>query len=90
MQSHSDRLGVCAGRSGKPTIILDKNFHVWLTNPTGDSMDISAGELFGFGTGQYQNAVVQRSFGQISLHGWNRVAFQGKVHHGSLHIYIYI
>jgi len=51
-------LGVCTGRSGKPTIILDKNFHVWLTNPTGDSMEISAGELFGFGTGQYQNVVV--------------------------------
>lgn len=61
------RLGVCAGRNGKPTMILDKNFHLWLTNPTADSMEISAGELFGFGTGQYQNVVVQRSFGRILL-----------------------
>lgn len=30
-------------------------------------MEISAGELFGFGTGQYQNVVVQRSSDLISL-----------------------
>ena len=31
---------------------------MWLLNPTSEPMPVVAGELFGFGTGQYNNQVV--------------------------------
>ena len=54
------RLATVPGRSGKPTLAIDKSFQVWLLNPTNEPMQVSAGELFGFGTGSYSNTVVQR------------------------------
>ena len=56
------RLGAVAGKGGKPTMVLTKDFHVWLLNSTSEAMEMDAEELFGFGTGQYQNQVVSRAF----------------------------
>lgn len=57
--SHA-RLGAIVGKTGKPTIAICKDYHVWLLNSVSDPMEIVAGELFGFGTGQYSNQVVMR------------------------------
>ena len=61
------RLGAVAGRAGagKPSIVLTKDYHVWLLNPTSEPMQVVAGELFGFGTGQYSNQVV---LGALAFH----------------------
>eukprot|EP00438_Fugacium_kawagutii_P006468 Skav206265 [mRNA] locus=scaffold265:244596:255091:- [translate_table: standard] len=54
----TDRLlGVVPGRQGKPTVVVCKNHQIWLLNPTEEDMEVTAGELFGFGTGQFANVV---------------------------------
>ena len=60
-------MGAVAGRAGagKPSLVLTKDYHVWLLNPTSEPMQVVAGELFGFGTGQYINQVV---LGALAFH----------------------
>ena len=47
------RLGTSLGKAGKPTVVIDKSHHIWLLNSGEESLTVTPGELFGFGTGQY-------------------------------------
>eukprot|EP00434_Breviolum_minutum_P027937 symbB.v1.2.024718.t1/scaffold2362.1/size81346/1 len=51
------RLGVCVGKNGKPTVVIDQAHNIWLLNSSDETMDVTAGELFGFGTGAYTTIV---------------------------------
>ena len=46
------------GRVGKASILVDEQYNVWLGNLTDVSLALHAGELFGFGTGQFKELVV--------------------------------
>lgn len=53
----TDRLGSVVGKAGRPTIIIDKEHGIWLMNGSQEAMEMSAGELFGFGCGEYVNQI---------------------------------
>lgn len=46
------------GKAGKPTVVLDKDFGLWLLNPGDAKIKVPCSELCGFGTGAYKNGVV--------------------------------
>ncbi|CAK9097688.1 FO synthase subunit 1, partial [Durusdinium trenchii] len=76
-----ERLGAVAGKGGKPTMVLTKDFHVWLLNSTSEAMEMDAGELFGFGTGQYQNQVVSRESEETLGLAWRLASDRNIVSH---------
>ncbi|CAK9045232.1 unnamed protein product [Durusdinium trenchii] len=55
----SDRLALVAGKAGKPSILLDKEYNVWLGNDTDAAATWSGVELFGFNTGTYEVKIVR-------------------------------
>ncbi|CAK9076028.1 unnamed protein product [Durusdinium trenchii] len=65
-----ERLGALPGRAGKPTLALDKDFHLWLVNSSNEEMEVTAGELFGFGTGSYNTQVVTREAEETNGLAW--------------------
>ncbi|CAK9045245.1 unnamed protein product, partial [Durusdinium trenchii] len=54
----SSRIGTLVGKAGKPTVVLDKDFGLWLLNPGDAKIKVPCSELCGFGTGAYKNGVV--------------------------------
>ena len=52
------RLGFVMGKAGKPSIAILEDFSLWLYNPAPTPIEVVAGELFGFGTGNYVEASV--------------------------------
>ncbi len=59
LSSSHIRLGVTQSKNGKPAVALLKDYTLWLMNPTDQSMEVSAGELCGFGTGSYEESIVR-------------------------------
>lgn len=53
------RLALVAGKAGKPSILLDKEYNVWLGNDTDAAATWSGVELFGFNTGTYEVKIVR-------------------------------
>ncbi|CAK9008254.1 FO synthase subunit 1 [Durusdinium trenchii] len=51
------RLGASLGKGGKPTVVIDTSHHIWLLNSSDQAMQVTAGELSGFGTGQFSVTV---------------------------------
>ena len=49
------------GKAGKPAIVVDDSFQLWLGNMNDEELYIPPGELFGFSTGQFVQAVVRTS-----------------------------
>ena len=48
-------------KNGKPSVILMKDYSLWLMNPTDSKMDIAAGEICGFGTGAFEEMIIRAS-----------------------------
>lgn len=59
----AEKLGTLVGRSGRPTVVIDKDHQIWLLNTTEEELEVLPGELFGFGCGDYQNSICNLAFG---------------------------
>ena len=46
-------------KNGKPAVVLLKDYSLWLVNPSESQMEVSAGEICGFGTGSFDEAIVR-------------------------------
>ena len=55
------RLAATQCKNGKPAVVLGKDYTLWLFNMTDSEMEVTAGELAGFGPGTFENLLV-RSF----------------------------
>ncbi|CAL1141851.1 unnamed protein product [Cladocopium goreaui] len=55
----TDRLAMTQSKNGKPSVILMKDYSLWLMNPTDSKMDIAAGEICGFGTGAFEEMIIR-------------------------------
>ena len=42
----------------RPAIVIGDDFSVWIGNTTDAAVTVECGELFGFGTGSYEEKVV--------------------------------
>ena len=45
---------MCPGKNGKPTIVISKDYKVFLGNLTDEEAVYTAGELFGFNLGAFE------------------------------------
>ena len=48
------------GKATKPAIIIDSHYQVWLGNVNDTELEVTAGDLFGFGTGTYGEQALVR------------------------------
>ncbi len=53
------RLGFVLGKANKPSILISKDFDVYVGNLTNDALVLCAGELFGFYTGCFESKIIQ-------------------------------
>ena len=53
------RLGFSQGKNNKPSLLISKDFDIYLGNLTAEALSVSAGELFGFYTGSYESKIIQ-------------------------------
>eukprot|EP00438_Fugacium_kawagutii_P007288 Skav235682 [mRNA] locus=scaffold280:19379:22054:+ [translate_table: standard] len=56
------RLGSVAMRANKPALVLTSDFDLWAGNSGDTQLNLEPGELFGFSTGQYEDATLNRFF----------------------------
>ncbi|CAK9026417.1 unnamed protein product [Durusdinium trenchii] len=61
-----ERLALCPGKSGRPSIVISKTYGVFLGNFTTEEMLVKPGELFGFNTGAFQVLIIR---GALALLG---------------------
>lgn len=55
------RKATLQGRHGKPTVVVDNNWVIWLGNESADQLTIQGGaELFGFNTGVFDFKICER------------------------------
>lgn len=40
-------------------MVLQKDYSLWLLNPSDHQMDVTAGEICGFGTGSYDEGIIR-------------------------------
>ncbi|CAK9102225.1 unnamed protein product [Durusdinium trenchii] len=57
----ADRTATVAGKSGKPSIIIDKDMKIWIGNESDSAMSLKPTELFGFNTGAFEFKIVRGS-----------------------------
>ena len=55
------RLAATLSKNGKPAVVLLNDYTLWLVNPSESQMEVNAGELCGFGTGSFDEAIVRAS-----------------------------
>lgn len=55
------RTATVAGKSGKPSIIIDKDMKIWIGNESDSAMSLKPTELFGFNTGAFEFKIVRGS-----------------------------
>eukprot|EP00913_Durusdinium_trenchii_P021213 g19927.t1 len=53
------RLAMAEGKSGRPSILISSNLHVWVGNATDSDTTFTSQELFGFGVGSYEEKSVR-------------------------------
>lgn len=53
------RLAMVCGRSGKPSLVIDSNFQLWLGNELDEEMVVPSSELCGFNTGSFEFKIVR-------------------------------
>lgn len=41
-------------KNGKPAVVITDGLEIWLGNTSDQNLRVAAGELFGFGTGQFE------------------------------------
>lgn len=59
------RLALCPGRNTKPSILISKNYDIFVGNMTNDAFQVSAGELFGFNVGSFERRPVSGAWVQV-------------------------
>lgn len=50
-------MATLTGKSGRPSIVIDKDWRIWLGNETSEVATFSSMELFGFGTGSFETKI---------------------------------
>lgn len=53
------RLAPVNGKAGKPSLLVDKHYKLWLGNESDESQTWSGIELFGFNTGVFEYKIVR-------------------------------
>lgn len=53
------RLGFVQGKNNKPSILISKDFDVYVGNLSNETLALCAGELFGFYTGSFESKIIQ-------------------------------
>lgn len=75
------RLGSCAMRSGRPALVLTSTYDLWVGNTSDNVVNLDAGELFGFSTGNYEEVTFPSSletFASIWGDGQMKFSFLGR------------
>ena len=62
----AEKLGTLVGKSGRPTVVIDKDHQIWLLNPGEEELEVLPGELFGFGCGEFYNSICNVAFGVVA------------------------
>lgn len=58
----SGRQALTQCKNGKPAVALMSDYALWLLNTTDSVMHVKAGELCGFGTGAFEEAIFRNLF----------------------------
>ena len=45
---------MAVGKAGRPSVLIGANYHVWIGNPENEAANYPAQELFGLGTGDFE------------------------------------
>lgn len=53
------RLAYCAGKGGRPSILISTSFEVYLGNLTNEELKLEPLDLFGFNTGQWEMKIIK-------------------------------
>lgn len=53
------RLGFCQGRNGRPSVLIAKEFEIYVGNLENTDLSVPSGELFGFFTGSHEQKIVK-------------------------------
>lgn len=61
------RLAVCQGKSNKPTIVITKDFRIYLANFTTEEVVHEQGELFAFNTGAFEVKIIKGSLEMFNI-----------------------
>lgn len=61
------RLAFCQGKTGRPGILITKEFDIYLANLQNEELVIPSGELFGFFTGTYDQKIIKGGWGWLAL-----------------------
>eukprot|EP00435_Cladocopium_sp_Y103_P070774 s395_g36.t1 len=62
-----ERLAVCPGKGGKPSVLITKTFAIFLGNPTDDEMIVQSCDIMGFYTGTFEIKII-KSTGPLEKH----------------------
>ncbi|CAL1167352.1 unnamed protein product [Cladocopium goreaui] len=62
-----ERLAVCPGKGGKPSVLITKTFEIYLGNPTDDEMLVQSCDIIGFYTGTFEIKII-KSAGPLEKH----------------------
>eukprot|EP00435_Cladocopium_sp_Y103_P042401 s1984_g11.t1 len=62
-----ERLALCPGKGGKPSVLITKSFDIYLGNPTDDEeMVVPSSDIMGFYTGAYEVKIIKSIWGRIN------------------------
>lgn len=53
------RLAFVSGKTGKPSLLVDASYHLWIGNETEEELVVPASELCGFNTGAFEFKIVR-------------------------------
>ena len=67
-QSIHVRLATLVGKQGKPSVIVSKNYEIFIGNESEETATYQACEIFGFGTGSFEFKLVHGEF--VSQADW--------------------
>ena len=62
------RKAYCGASRGKPSLVLDEEFQIYIGNETDQEITVKAGELCGFNTGNYEQKAIA-GMGEAELNG---------------------
>lgn len=62
------------GKATKPSIIIDKDYKVWVGNEHSEKLTVCGCELFGFNTGNYEERLVDGGKRHASGIAWRVVS----------------
>ena len=77
------RLGLCPGKAGKPSVVITKDFHIYLGNPSTEEMVVTSCDILGFYTGAYEIKIVKSGLVRF-LTGYFPFSLDGPAHSEAL------